>query len=123
MAEPGDGRAVAIEVRFAQDRIVGTAVEVNEDPFGRHGQIAGGRHELAIEVFRFRLVEAFESTRQPATPWMASDLTIQLSRPIVAPLNRLVELGCNDPAEAPDAPSLADVKPSPLTSIRDHQQQ
>src|SRR5437667_8134413 len=53
--QPGDWRTISVEVRFTQDRVVGAAVEVNDQTSRFDLDAAAGFDELAVEVLRLGL--------------------------------------------------------------------
>src|SRR3954447_10167035 len=66
LAEPWDGERVAVDLGFAQDRVMAPAVEGHRQAvvLDRHGP--GGLDEPAVEALRIALLEAFQPRRQPA---------------------------------------------------------
>src|SRR5262245_17089844 len=65
LAQPGDGRAVAVEGGLAQDRVVRTLVEVHHYPLVLHLDHAAGFHEPAVQLLGLGLGEAAQATGEP----------------------------------------------------------
>src|SRR5229473_1029552 len=64
--QPGDWRTISVEVRFTQDRVVGAAVEVNDQTSRFDLDATAGFDELAVEVLRLGLGKAMQLLCQPA---------------------------------------------------------
>src|SRR5438128_6953920 len=64
--QPGDCLTSSVEGRFTQDRVVGAAVEVNDQTSRFDLDAAAGFDELAVEVLRLGLGKAMQLLCQPA---------------------------------------------------------
>jgi hypothetical protein len=66
VSQPGHGRAVGVERRFPQHRIVGSLVQLHHDTLLLDVNHSTCLHEPAVQLLRLRLLEAVELVRQPA---------------------------------------------------------
>src|SRR5271170_2232222 len=73
VAQPGNGRAIAAQVGFAQDWVMSAAVEMDEQTSRFDLDAAAGFDELAVEVLRLGLGEAVQLLGQPAVAAIGDD--------------------------------------------------